>query len=75
MGTNCRQTRLTRKTDIIENTTTLNRPFNVNIVSRTNDTKKYIRHSEYKAYTAGSKIDDKTGAGIITYKHNEIIYI
>ena len=35
-----------KETDIIENTTTLNRPYNVNIVSLTNDTKNYIRHSE-----------------------------
>ena len=45
--------------DIIENTRTLNRPYNVNIVSLTNDTKKCIRHSEYTAYTDGSKIDEK----------------
>ena len=62
------------ETDTIENTTTLNRPYNVNIVSLTNDTKKYIQHSEYTAYTDGSKIDNKTGAGIIVYKKNEIIY-
>ena len=62
------------ETDVIENTTTLNRPYNVNIVSLTNDTKKYILHSEYTAYTDGSKIDNKTGAGIVIYKKNEIIY-
>ena len=62
------------ETDIIENTTTLNRPYNVNIVSLTNDTKKYIGHSEYTAYTDGSKIEGQTGAGVIIYKHNEIIY-
>ena len=62
------------ETDMIENTTTLNRPYNINIVSLTNDTKKYIRHSEYTAYTDGSKIEDKTGAGIIIFKQNEIIY-
>ena len=62
------------ETDIIENVTILNRPYNVSIASLTNDTKKYIRHSEYTAYTDGSKIDDKTGAGVIVYKHNEIIY-
>ena len=62
------------ETDVIENTTTLNRPYNVNIASLTNDTKKYIRHSEYTAYTDGSKIDNKTGAGIVIYKKNEIIY-
>ena len=61
-------------TDIIENTATLNRPYNVNIVSLTNDTEKYIRHSEYTAYTDGSKIDNQTGAGVIIYKKNEIIY-
>ena len=60
--------------DIIENTPSLNRPYNVNIISLTNDTKKYIRHSEYTAYTDGSKIDGRTGAGIIIYKKNEIIY-
>ena len=65
---------LQEETDIIENKTSLNRPYNVNIVSLTNDTKKYIRHSEYTAYTDGSKINDKTGAGIIIYKQNEIIY-
>ena len=65
---------LQEETDIIENTTTLNRPYNVNIVSLTNDTKKYIGHSEYTAYTDGSKIDNKTGAGIIIYKKNDIIY-
>ena len=59
------------ETDIIENTTTLNHPYNVNIVSLSNDTKKYIRHSEYRAYTDRSKIDHRTGAGIIIYKHNE----
>ena len=61
-------------TDIIENTTTLNRPYNVNIISLTNDPKKYIRHSEYTAYTDGSKIDNHVGAGVIIYKKNEIIY-
>ena len=35
---------LPEETDIIENTTTLNRPYNVNIVGLSNDTKKYIRH-------------------------------
>ena len=62
------------ESDVIENKTNLNRPYNVNIVSLTNDTKKYISHSEYTAYTDGSKIDNKTGAGIIIYKKNEIIY-
>ena len=62
------------ETDIIEKTTTLNRPYNVNIMSLTTDTKKYIRHSEYTAYTDKSKIDDRTGAGIIIYKQKEIIY-
>ena len=52
----------------------LNRPYNVNIVNLTNDTKKYIRHSEYTAYTDGSKIDGKAGAGVIIYKLNKIIY-
>ena len=63
---------LQEETDIIENTTTLNRPYNINLVSLTNDTKKYIRHSEYTAYTDSSKIDGKTGAGIIIYKKNEL---
>ena len=63
-----------RETDVVENTIMLNRPYNVNIVSLTNDTKKYIRHSEYTAYTDGSKIDGKAGAGVIIYKLNEIIY-
>ena len=62
------------ETDIQESTATLNRPYNVNIVSLTTDTRKFIRHSEYTAYTDGSKIDDQTGAGIIIYKHREIIY-
>ena len=44
-------------TDVIENTVMLNRPFNVNIVSLNDDSKKYIQHSEYTAYTDGSKID------------------
>ena len=64
---------LPEETDIIENTT-LNRPYKVNITILTNDTKKYIRHSEYTAYTDGSKIDDKTGVGLIIYKHKEIVY-
>ena len=52
----------------------MNRPYNVNIISLTNDTKKYIRHSEYTAYTDGSKIEGKIGAGLIIYQHKEIIY-
>ena len=36
--------------------------------------KKYVRHWEYTTYTDGSKIDGKTGAGIIIYKKNKIIY-
>ena len=60
--------------DTIENTTTLNRPYNVNITSLTNDTNKFIKHSEYTAYTDGSKIEGRTGAGVIIYKHKEIIY-
>ena len=62
------QLNLPMDTDKIENTTTINRPYNANIVSLSNDTKKYIGHSEYTAYTDGSKIDGKTGAGIIIYK-------
>ena len=62
------------ETDVVENTIMLNRPYNMNIISLTNDTKKYIRHSEYKAYTDGSRIDSKTGAGVIIFKLNEIIY-
>ena len=58
----------------LENTIMLNRPYNVNIVSLTNDIKKYIRHSEYKAYTDGSNIDSKAGAGGIICKLNKIIY-
>ena len=65
---------ITEGSDIIENTTTLNRPYNVNIISITNDTRKYIRHSEYTAYTDGSKIEGKTGAGIMIYKGKDIIY-
>ena len=61
-------------TVMIESTTTLNRPYNVNIVSLTNDTKKYIAYSEYTAYTDGSKIDNKTGAGIIIYNKKKLIY-
>ena len=60
--------------DTIENTTTLNRPYNMNITSLTNDTNKFIKHLEYTAYTDGSKIEGKTGAGVIIYKHKEIIY-
>ena len=64
------------ETDRVENTTTLNRPYNVNIVSLTNDTKKYIRHSEYTAYTDSSKIDGKTGhstsSSILQQKQTEI---
>ena len=63
-----------RETDVVENTIMLNRPYNVNIISVTNDTKKYIRHSEYIAHTDGSKIEGKTGAGVIICKLNEIIY-
>ena len=62
-----------RETDVVENTIILNCPYNVNIVSLTNDTKKYIRHSEYTAYTDGSKIDGKAGAVAIIYKLNKII--
>ena len=62
---------LQEETDIIENTKTLNRRYNINIVSLTNDTKKYIGHSEY---LDGSKIDHKTGAGVIIYKKKDIIY-
>ena len=40
---------LQEETDMIENTTTLNHPYNVNIVSRTNDKKKTLRiQSIYK---------------------------
>ena len=46
----------------------------MNIVSVTNDTRKYIRHSEYTAYTDGSKIDGKIGAGLIIYKYKKKKY-
>ena len=52
----------------------LNWPFNVNIVSLIDDAKKYIHHSEYIAYTDGSKIDGEAGSGLVIYKHREFIY-
>ena len=51
-----------RNTDVIENTVMLNRPFNVNIVSLNDDSKNYMQHSEYTAYTEGSKMDEKAGS-------------
>ena len=68
------QLNLPIETDKIENTATLNHPYNANIASLSNDTKKYIGHSEYTAYTDGSKIDGKIGAGIIIYRQKEILY-
>ena len=61
------------ETDVVENTIMLNRPYYMNIVSLTNDTKKCIRYSEY-TYTDGSKINGKTGAGVKIFILNKIIY-
>ena len=44
------------------------------IASLNEDSKKYIQHSEYTAYTDGSKIEGKAGAGTVIYQKNTLIY-
>lgn len=44
------------------------------IASLNDDSKRYIQHSEYTAYTDGSKIEGKARSRIIIYHKNTLIY-